>query len=212
MRLLVLTLVGSLALVATSVAQQKPSGAVTPHIDALLKSIRAADKGQLAVSEEDGRFLRVLVASRAAKSILEIGGASGYSGIWLGLGARESGGKVVSIEYDPQRAKEAAANIASAGLTDVVRVVHGDAFKEIPKLQGTFDFVFLDAWKPDYEKFFEMVFPRMTTGAIFTAHNVINKKTDMEPFLKTIQTHPQLFTSIVSPGSEGMSVSVKLRP
>lgn len=212
MRLLVLALACSLALVVTSLAQQKPPGAVTPHIEALLKSIRAADKGQLAVSEEDGRFLRVLVASRGAKSILEIGGASGYSGIWLGLGARESGGKVVSIEYDPQRAKEAAANIAGAGLTDVVRVVHGDAFKEIPKLQGTFDFVFLDAWKPDYEKFFEMVFPRMTIGAIFTAHNVINKKNDMEPFLKTIQTHPQLFTSIVSPGSEGMSVSVKLRP
>jgi len=212
MRLLVLALVCSLALVAPSLAQQKASGAVTPQIESILRSIRAADKGQLAVSEEDGRFLRVLVASRGAKSILEIGGASGYSGIWLGLGARESGGKVVSIEYDPQRAKEAAANITSAGLTDVVRVVHGDAFKEIPKLQGTFDFVFLDAWKPDYEKFFEMVFPRMTPGAIFTAHNVINKKNDMEPFLKTIQTHPQLFTSIVSPGSEGMSVSVKLRP
>ena len=192
-------------------AQPKPSGVLTPQIDAILRNIRAADKGQLAVSEEDGRFLRVLIATRGAKSILEIGGASGYSGIWLGLGARESGGKVVSIEYDPQRAKEAAENISRAGLTDVVRVVHGDAFKEIPKLQGTFDFVFLDAWKPDYQKFFDLVFPRMTPGAVFTAHNVVNKKTDMEPFLKTIQTHPRLFTSIVSPGSEGMSISVKLR-
>ena len=53
----------------------------------------------------------MLVATRGAKSILEIGAASGYSGIWLGLGARESGGRVVAIEYDPQRAKEAAANI-----------------------------------------------------------------------------------------------------
>jgi len=201
----------ALLLGAFPAAQQKASGALTPQIDSILKAIRAADKGQLAVSEEDGRFLRVLVATRGAKSILEIGGASGYSGIWLGLGARESGGKVVSIEYDPQRAKEAAENISRAGLTDVVRVVHGDAFKEIPKLQGTFDFVFLDAWKPDYQKFFDMVFPRLTPGGLFTAHNVINKKTDMEPFLKTIQTHPQLFTSIVSPGSEGMSVSVKLR-
>ena len=196
---------------AAPVAQQTPSGALTPQIDAVLKSIRAADKGQLAVSEEDGRFLRALVAMRGAKAILEIGGASGYSGIWLGLGARESGGKVVSIEYDAPRAREAAQNIARAGLTDVVRVVQGDAFKEIPRLQGTFDFVFLDAWKPDYQKFFQMVFPRMTPGAVFTAHNVVNKKGDMEPFLKTIQTHPQLFTSIVSPASEGMSVSVKLR-
>ena len=211
MRPVVVVLACAFLLSAAPGAQPKPSGALTPQIESILKSIRAADKGQLAVSEEDGRFLRVLIAARGAKSILEIGAASGYSGIWLGLGARESGGRVVSIEYDAQRAKEAAQNIARAGLTDVVRVVPGDAFKEIPKLQGTFDFVFLDAWKPDYQKFFEMVFPRMTPGAVFTAHNVVNKKGDMEPFLKTIHTHPQLFTSIVSPGSEGMSVSVKLR-
>jgi caffeoyl-CoA O-methyltransferase len=211
MRSIVVTVLSALLLTGSTWAQSQPSGALTPQIESILKSIRAADKGQLAVSEEDGRFLRVLVATRGAKSILEIGAASGYSGIWLGLGARESGGKVVSIEYDPQRAKEAAQNIQRAGLTDVVRVIHGDAFKEIPKLQGTFDFVFLDAWKPDYQKFFDMVFPRMPAGAVFTAHNVVNKKTDMEPFLKTIAAHPQLFTSIVSPGSEGMSVSVKLR-
>ena len=211
MRVCGLVLMSGLLFVAPSLAQSKASGALTPQIESMLKSIRAADKGQLAISEEDGRFLRVLVATRGAKSILEIGAASGYSGIWLGLAARETGGKVVSIEYDPQRAKEAAENIRRAGLTDVVRVVHGDAFKEIPKVQGAFDFVFLDAWKPDYQKFFDLVFPRMTPGAVFTAHNVVNKKTEMEPFLKAIQTHPQLFTSIVSPGSEGMSVSVKLR-
>src|ERR1700750_2378276 len=124
MRLVVLALVCTLALAAPSRAQQKASGALTPQIDSILKAIRAADKGQLAISEEDGRFLRVLVATRGAKSILEIGGASGYRGIWLGLGARESGGKVVTIEYDPQRAKEASDNISRAGLTDVVRVVH----------------------------------------------------------------------------------------
>ena len=196
----------------TSTAQQHLShGALTPQIDAILKSIKAADKGQLAVSEEDGRFMRVLIGLRNAKSILEIGAASGYSGIWLGLGARESHGHVVSIEFDPQRAKEAAANIQKAGLTDVVRVVHGDAFVEIPKLPGTFDLVFLDAWKPDYKRFFDMVYPRMDAGGVFLAHNVINKSSEMKPFLDTIQNHPGLFTSIVSPGSEGMSVSYKLR-
>jgi predicted O-methyltransferase YrrM len=192
-------------------AVEAQRGALTPALETLLKSIKAADKGQLAVSEEDGRFLRVLVATRGARSILEIGAASGYSGIWLGLGAQDTGGKVVAIEYDPARAKEAAANISKAGLADVVRVVHGDAFKEIPKLQGTFDVVFLDAWKPDYKKFFEMVYPRLNPGGVFVAHNVVNKKSEMEPFLQTIQRHPALFTTIVSPSDEGMSVSYKRR-
>ena len=198
-------------LLAIPSAQSRPSGALTPEIEAVLTSIKAADKGQLSVSEEDGRFLRVLVASRGARSILEIGGASGYSGIWLGLGARESGGHVVSIEYDAGRAKEASDNIRRSGLTDVVRVIHGDGFKEIPKLQGSFDLVFLDAWKPDYKRFFDLVFPRLSPGGIFAAHNVVNKKSEMEPFLRTVQTHPGLFTTIVSPSGEGMSVSYRIK-
>ena len=210
MRLTFAALVLALSTIPTF-AQQRSPGALTPAIESILSSIRAADKGLLAVSEEDGRFLRVMVATRSAKSVLEIGAASGYSGIWLGLGARESRGRVISIEYDPQRAKEAAANIQKAGLTDVVRVIHGDAFAEIPKLQGTFDLVFLDAWKPDYKRFFDIVYPRLEPGGVFLAHNVVNKAADMEPFLKAIQNTPGLFTSIVSPGSEGMSVSYKLR-
>jgi predicted O-methyltransferase YrrM len=190
---------------------QAASGALTPHIETVLRGIKAADKGQLAVSEEDGRFLRVLVAARGAKSILEIGAASGYSAIWLGLGARESGGRVVAIEYDAQRAREAAGNVRKAGLSEVVRIVPGDAFKEIPKLVGAFDLVFLDAWKPDYKKFFDLVFPRLNPGAVFVAHNVVNKKNEMEPFLQTIENHPSLFTTIVSPSSEGMSVSYRLK-
>src|SRR5918993_1523417 len=107
---------------------------LSPAIEKLLVAIRAADKGQLAVSEEDGRFLRVLVASTRAKQVLEIGAASGYSAIWMGLGLRQTGGRLVTIEYDAVRAREAADNVRRAGLQDVVTVVAGDAFKEVPKL------------------------------------------------------------------------------
>ena len=198
------------AWLVTSVGAQ-PAATLAPEIQAVLRDIKAADTGQLAVSEEDGRFLRVLVAARGATSVVEIGAASGYSGIWLGLGARETRGRVVAIEYDPGRAQEAAANIRRAGLTDVVRVVHGDAFREIPRLPGTFDFIFLDAWKPDYKKFFDLLYPRLAPGGVFVAHNVVNKKDEMEPFLRTILTHPALLTTIVSPSHEGMSVSYKTR-
>jgi predicted O-methyltransferase YrrM len=211
MRLLIASVTITSCLAAAAVAQHRTSGTLTPQIASVLRNIKAADKGQLAVSDEDGRFLRVLVALRGAKSILEIGGASGYSAIWLGLGARESGGRVVTIEYDPQRAREAAENVRRAGLDDVVRVVSGDAFKEIPRLTGTFDLVFLDAWKPDYKKFFDIVYPRLAAGGAFVAHNVVNKKSEMEPFLTTVHSHPSLFTTIVSPSGEGMSVSYKTK-
>jgi len=197
---------------ASSPKPQAPSpSGVDPAVAKLLAGIRAADKGQLAVSEEDGKFLRVLVGSIGAKQVLEIGAASGYSAIWIGLGLRQTGGKLVTIEYDPVRAKEAAANIQRAGLSDIVQVVAGDAFKEVPKVQGQFDLVFLDAWKPDYKKFFDMVFPRVTPGGLFLAHNVINKKNDMLDFLSIIETHPQAVTTTVSPGHEGISMTYKKR-
>src|SRR5688572_27121163 len=82
------------------------NGSVEPAVARVLADIKARDKGQLAVSEEDGRFLRLMIASSGAKHALEIGGASGYSAIWMGLGLRETGGRLVTIEYDPVRAKE----------------------------------------------------------------------------------------------------------
>ena len=185
--------------------------AQSPDVTRLLQQIKSADAGLLAVSEEDGRFLRVMIATSGAKRVLEIGGAYGYSAIWMGLGLRETGGRLTTIEFDPARAKVAAAHVRTAGLSDIVTVVPGDAFREIQKLDGTFDFVFVDAWKRDYKRYLDLVLPRLVPHGLFLAHNVVNKASEMEPFLKTITTHPGLFTSVVSPGSEGMSVSVKLR-
>ena len=193
------------------VAQSQGSSTVPAELAKLLQQIKAADADLLAVSEEDGRFLRVMVASSGATRALEIGGANGYSAIWIGLGLRQTGGHLTTIEYDPARAKTAAEHIRRAGLADVVTVVAGDAFKEIPKLAGEFDFVFLDAWKRDYKRFFDMVFPRLRPRGLFLAHNVVNKQSEMPDFLNVIQNNPAVMTTIVRPSGEGMSVSVKLK-
>jgi predicted O-methyltransferase YrrM len=200
--------VWSLAAVALAISPC-PVLAQTPAVQKLLKEIKAHDTGQLAVSEEDGLFLRMMVASTGTKRALEIGGASGYSAIWIGLGLRETGGRLVTIEYDAARAKELAANIKRAGLSDIVEVVSGDAFAQIPKVAGTFDFVFLDAWKKDYKRFLDLVYPRLDKGGLFLAHNVVNKRSEMGDFLDAIQKNPSLWTAIVSPSGEGMSVSLK---
>jgi caffeoyl-CoA O-methyltransferase len=201
-RALARVIVGIIALTTFLSAQ-------TPAVQKILADIKAKDKGMLAVSEEDGRFLRLMVASSGAKHALEIGGASGYSAIWIGMGLRDTGGRLVTIEYDPVRAKELAANVQAAGLSDIVQVMAGDAFQQIPKVSGTFDFVFLDAWKKDYKRFFDMVYPRLDKGGLFLAHNVVNKRSEMGDFLDAIQKQPSVWTTIVSPSGEGMSVTLK---
>jgi len=195
--------------IAALVLTLAPARAQQPNLDKILADIRAKDKGQLAISEEDGRFLRLLIASSGRKRALEIGGASGYSAIWMAQGLRATGGKLVSIEYDPVRARELADNIKRAGMTDVVQVIAGDAFAEIPRLPGTFDFVFLDAWKRDYKKFLDLVYPRLDKGGLFTAHNVVNKRGEMGDFLDAIERNPAVWTAIVSPASEGISLTYK---
>jgi caffeoyl-CoA O-methyltransferase len=205
--LCVLAVSWSMAVPRTAGAQALPA----PAADAVLRSIRAADKGQLAISEEDGRFLQTVVAATRTKRALEIGAASGYSAICIGLGLRETGGRLVTIEYDAVRAREAAANVRRAGLSDIVQVIPGDAFAEVPKQPGTFDFVFLDAWKRDYKRFFDLVFPRLDRGGLLLAHNAVNKRDEMSDFLSAVRTHPELMTALVSPSGEGMTVSYRRR-
>ena len=197
------------ALIGFTAPSAQTPAASSPNIAKILADIKARDTGQLAVSEEDGRFLRVLIATSKAKRALEIGGASGYSAIWIGMGLRDTGGTLVTMEYDAGRAKELAENVKRAGLSDVVTVVSGDAFQHLPSLSGSFDFVFLDAWKKDYKRFLDLMLPRMNKGGLFVAHNVVNKRSEMGDFLDAIWKNPALWTTIVSPSSEGMSVSVK---
>ena len=79
-------------------------------------------------------------------------------------------------------------------------VVPGDAFQQIPKIAGTVDFVFLDAWKKDYKRFLDLVMPRLEPRGLFLAHNVVNKRSEMGDFLDAIHNDPRLVTSIVKPG------------
>lgn len=181
-----------------------------PDLGRLLGEIKRADTDLLAVSEEDGRFLRLMVTTSRATRALEVGGANGYSAIWIGLGLRQTGGTLTTIEYDPVRARTLTENIRRARLSDIVTVVSGDAFSAVPTLTGPFDFVFLDAWKRDYKRFFDLLFPRLVPRGLLLAHNVVNKQSEMKDFLAAIQNDDAVMTTIVSPSGEGMSVSVKL--
>jgi len=165
------------------------------------------EHGGMNVPARDGRLLHDLIVSRGYRTALEIGTSNGYSSLWLGLALRETGGRLITIEYEPKRAEEARRNFDKAGLGDVIDLRVADAFAEIPKIEGEFDFVFLDAWKPDYLAFWELVKDRVLPGGAFTAHNVSGHENHMRDFLEAIRSDPQFETTIHEVSEAGVSVS-----
>ncbi len=150
------------------------------------------------VSPSDGQFLRILVESCKVKRGVEIGSSDGYSGIWIGMGLEQTGGKLITLEIDHDRAQMCKENIKKAGLEKVVTGMEGDALKLIPTLKGPFDFVFIDAWKPDYKKYLDMVMPKMPVGGVIAAHNAIKMATSMSDYIDAVKTDPRFDTVFLS--------------
>ena len=165
--------------------------------------------GMLNVSTSEGAYLRDHVIQTKAKRALEIGTSNGYSTIWIALGARKTGGHVTTVEIDDAKVKLAAENFRAAGVEGLITQVHGDALKEVPKLHGPFEFVFIDAWKADYVKYLDMVLPMVPPGGIIMAHNTRDLRYLMEDFIQKVTHHPLLDTVLVEAGPGGFSVSVK---
>ncbi len=139
----------------------------------------------------DAQLLRILVETSNAQRGLEVGTATGYGAIHMGLGFERTGGHLVTIDIDPQMVKTARENIRKMKLENTVTVVQGDALKVIPKLEGRFDFVFIDAVKRDYLKYFKAVEPKLKPGAVVVADNVIRFRNQMLDFLNAVQNDPK---------------------
>lgn len=157
----------------------------------------------------DGRFLYDFIIQHDYKRGLEIGTFTGYSALWMGLALQKTGGKLITIEIDKGYGQVAQQNFQKAGLEDVIDSRINDAFEEIPKIEGKFDFVFIDAWKPDYVKFLHLLKDRILPGGAIIAHNVTNYARDMQVFLDAIQNDPSLETTFHEISAEGFSVSLK---
>jgi predicted O-methyltransferase YrrM len=160
----------------------------------------------------DGRFLFDFIIRKGYKRGLEIGSFTGYSALWMGWAFEKTGGKLITIEIDSGPGEKARQNIFSAGLESVVDVRIADAFQEIPQIKGEFDFVFIDAWKPDYVKFLSLLRDRVVTGGAIIGHNVTNYARDMQDYLAAIQNDPGLETTFEELTVEGMSVSIVRGP
>lgn len=162
----------------------------------------------LAVGPESGRLLFALVAPNAGCEVLEIGGSRGYSTIWLAAAARILGGRVVSLELDPRKADAWRRNIADAGLEECAELLEGDATKLLPGLEDGFDVVFLDAWKDDYETYFELARTKLEPGGVVVADNVSSNAV-VQAYAERRQVDPTL-VSVTVPVGNGLEVTTIL--
>jgi predicted O-methyltransferase YrrM len=162
----------------------------------------------------DAMMLRILVQSRGAKRGVEVGAASGFGAINMGIGFERTGGRLFSLEIDPSRVKETRENLAKVGLEKTVTVVEGDALKTIASLTGEFDFVFIDAAKDQYFDYLKGLEPKLKRGAVVVADNVIKSEKAMKNYLDYIQSSPNYETVIIRSSMEkgdGMAISYKVR-
>ena len=135
----------------------------------------AEPEGIPIVSRDAGRVLQVLVAGR--RRVVEVGTAYGFSTLWMALGL-PADGTIVTIDPDNQRTDLARAWWRDAGIADDrITVVNRKALEAFadddPALAGPFDFVFIDALKPEYGQYLEAVMTRLAPGALIAADNVL---------------------------------------
>ena len=163
----------------------------------------------LAVGPESGRLLFALVAPNAGCEVLEIGGSRGYSAIWLAAAARILGGRVVSLERDPVKIETWRRNVAEAGLEEWAELVEGDARETLPAVGGSFDVVFIDAWKEDYEWYFAEARAKLEPGGVVVADNVTTNPV-AKAYAEARQADPTL-VSVTVPIGNGLEVTTVLR-
>jgi caffeoyl-CoA O-methyltransferase len=120
----------------------------------------------------EGRFLELLVHGLAARRVLELGTYSGYGTLSM-AGGLPPGGRIDTCEIDPQRASVARRYVERAGYVDRVTIHEGPALETIAALEGGFDFVFIDADKENYVKYYEAVLPRLTEHGLIAADNTL---------------------------------------
>ena len=166
-------------------------------------------KRMLSITRDTGRLLWIIVCATRATRILEVGTSNAFSTIWLADAARSTGGRVTTLEVNPDKIALARANLASAGLDGVVEIIEGPAAHTLAVLPGPFDLVFLDADRPSYLAYLELVVPRLRPGGLLIADNATSHANELQDYLLRVKSHPQLF-AVTVPIGNGEEVALKL--
>ena len=182
-------------------------------LDSKVKSFLERHRGKWVdwnVPEVDGKVLYDLIIRNNYKKALEIGTSTGYSAIWIAWALSKTGGKLITIEINEDRYKKALENFKEAGLSEYIDARLADAHELVKKLKGPFDFIFSDADKDWYKKYFITLAPKLKVGGCFTAHNVSwQGDSGITAFLDYVKSLPNFETRIDRSSQEGVSISYK---
>jgi predicted O-methyltransferase YrrM len=147
-----------------------------PALDAAMAANKAAELPAIDVAPNQGKLLQLLAQLAGARRILEIGTLGGYSTIWLAR-ALPAGCRLITLEFNPKHAEIARANIARAGLTELVEIRVGAALDTLPKLQSEskqpFDLIFIDADKPNNSEYALWAIKLSRPGTLIIIDNVV---------------------------------------
>jgi predicted O-methyltransferase YrrM len=165
------------------------------------------------VSESDGKVLYDIIVENNYTKALEVGTSTGHSGIWIAWALSKTGGKLVTIEINESRYREALSNFEEAGLSDYIDARLADAHELVPELKGPFDFVFCDADKGWYKNYLIAVLPKLEVGGCFTAHNVSARRGRRQygvgGFVDYLESLSYMETTYDSSSWSGISISYK---
>jgi predicted O-methyltransferase YrrM len=150
---------------------------LTPNseLDRKVKTFLDSNKRQwrdMNVPASDGQLLYDIIIKNGYTQGLEIGTSTGHSSIWIAWAFSKTGGKLITIDIDETRYKEAISNFEEAGLSKYIDARIADAHELVKQLEGPFDFVFSDADKGWYINYFKDLSPKLVKGGCYTAHNV----------------------------------------
>lgn len=204
----------AVAVIAATLTSGAQPRADTAALDARVRAFLDQRRGtwrDLNVPDSDGQLLHDLIVERRFTRALEIGTSTGHSGIWIAWALAKTGGRLVTVEVDPERHRTALANFEAAGVAPYVDARLGDAHAIVPALSGPFDFVFSDADKDWYRNYLVAVWPKLASGGCFTAHNVSGRGAGpgITEFLAHLQTLPDAETRIDTSSRAGVSISCK---
>jgi caffeoyl-CoA O-methyltransferase len=163
------------------------------------------------VKPATGRFLFSLVAPQTDCEVLEVGGGRGHSTVWFAAGVRILGGRVVSLERDPDIAADWRRNVAAAGLEEWAELIEGDALETLAAVEDIFDVIFLDAKKEEYEQYFALSRRLVDPGGLILADNVLSHEEVLAAYSQARQSDPTLL-SVTLPLDSGLEVTSVLEP